>query len=171
MFLIDLITQHANDEAIAGKWGIVANRLNELKTTIVDTTHWSFGLMMRQGQLSQELDAGVALAIKEAGKVNPLMESAFITLSTTGLQLHTDDRQGMIEAIGVGLPTEAVQAIKSLGIRDVAVVVTTANECKLTWDNQQITSVWNARSAVVAEGIHEGTITTIEQIIAVIGGE
>jgi len=35
----------------------------------------------------------------------------------------------------------------------------------------QIRSTWNARSAVVAEGIHDGTIATIEQILAVIGGE
>jgi hypothetical protein len=35
----------------------------------------------------------------------------------------------------------------------------------------QIRSTWIARSAVVAEGIHSGTITTIEQILAVIGGE
>lgn len=34
-----------------------------------------------------------------------------------------------------------------------------------------ISQMWNARSAVVAEGIHDGTITTIEQILAVIGGE
>jgi len=34
-----------------------------------------------------------------------------------------------------------------------------------------IASIWNARSAVVAEGIHDGTITTISQILAVIGGE
>jgi hypothetical protein len=35
----------------------------------------------------------------------------------------------------------------------------------------EIEPIWIARSAVVAEGIHDGTITTIEQIIAVIGGE
>jgi hypothetical protein len=35
----------------------------------------------------------------------------------------------------------------------------------------QIRSTWIARSAVVSEGIHDGTITTIEQILAVIGGE
>jgi hypothetical protein len=35
----------------------------------------------------------------------------------------------------------------------------------------QIRSTWIARSAVVADGIHSGTITTIEQILAVIGGE
>lgn len=34
-----------------------------------------------------------------------------------------------------------------------------------------IQPIWIARSAVVAEGIHDGTITTIEQILAVIGGE
>lgn len=35
----------------------------------------------------------------------------------------------------------------------------------------EIQTLWNARSAVVAEGIHDGTITTLEQILAVIGGE
>ena len=35
----------------------------------------------------------------------------------------------------------------------------------------EIEPIWTARSAVVAEGIHDGTITTIEQIVAVIGGE
>jgi len=35
----------------------------------------------------------------------------------------------------------------------------------------EIEPIWAARSAVVAEGIHDGTITTIEQILAVIGGE
>jgi hypothetical protein len=34
-----------------------------------------------------------------------------------------------------------------------------------------IQPIWTARSAVVAEGIHDGTITTIDQILAVIGGE
>jgi hypothetical protein len=35
----------------------------------------------------------------------------------------------------------------------------------------EIQPIWTARSAVVAEGIHDGTITTVEQIVAVIGGE
>jgi hypothetical protein len=35
----------------------------------------------------------------------------------------------------------------------------------------QIEPIWIAKSAVVAEGIHDGTITTIEQILSVIGGE
>jgi hypothetical protein len=35
----------------------------------------------------------------------------------------------------------------------------------------EIEPIWTARSAVVAEGIHDGTITTIGQIVSVIGGE
>jgi len=35
----------------------------------------------------------------------------------------------------------------------------------------EIEPIWTARSTVVDEGIHDGTITTIEQILAVIGGE
>lgn len=36
---------------------------------------------------------------------------------------------------------------------------------------ESIQPLWIARSAVVAEGIHNGTIATIDQILAVIGGE
>jgi hypothetical protein len=35
----------------------------------------------------------------------------------------------------------------------------------------EIEPIWIAKSAVVDEGIHNGTITTIEQILSVIGGE
>ena len=36
---------------------------------------------------------------------------------------------------------------------------------------ESIQPLWIARSAVVADGIHNGTITTLDQILAVIGGE
>jgi hypothetical protein len=35
----------------------------------------------------------------------------------------------------------------------------------------ELQSIWTARSAVVAEGMHDGTITTVEQIVAAIGGD
>lgn len=72
---------------------------------------------------------------------------------------------------GPGMPSVAdFAAVAALGggwmFADLTVEQFTAQRTA-----SQIRSTWNARSAVVAEGIHDGTITTVEQILAVIGGE
>jgi hypothetical protein len=131
--LIDLINQHASQAAQAGDFAGVAATLNSLRTSVSDTTHWSFGLMMTQGQLPADLVAGIAAAVRSAGAANPLMDSAFIAFSTTGLELHTAERQVMIDTIGAGLPPEAIAAVKSLGVRSVPTVVTTEDECRRAW--------------------------------------
>lgn len=136
--LINLIREHARADAEAGNWSAVASTLNALTTQITDTTHWSFGLMMSQGNLPADLVTGIASAIKTAAAANPLMESAFIAFSTTGLQLHTDERQAMIEAIGAGLPSEAVAAVKALGRRTESVITTDAESCESAW----VQSAW-----------------------------
>lgn len=141
--LINLIREHALAAAESGDFAAVAKTLNALTTTVTDTTHWSFGLMMSQGQLPSDLVTGIATAVKTAAAANPLMESAFIAFSTTGLQLHTDERQAMIEAIGVGLPSEAVAAVKSLGVRVVPVVSTDAAECESAWVQSAWTTLQN----------------------------
>jgi hypothetical protein len=150
--LANLINQHALADAQAGKWDAVAAKLNALRSEVVDQTHWSFGLMMSQGRLPQELVVGIAAAVKTAAAVNPLMESAFIAFSTTGLQLHTDERQTMIEAIGAGLPSEAVAAVKSLGVRSVPVVTTTADDCRKAWtvsETRRTVSLLSAKATAV----------------------
>ncbi len=143
--LINLIRQHALVDAEAGNWSEVAKTLNALTTAVIDTTHWSFGLMMSQGQLPSDLVTGIATAVKTAAAANPLMESAFIAFSTTGLQLHTDERQAMIEAIGVGLPSEAVAAVKSLGRRTAATITTTAAACQAEWVRSAMNTELNER--------------------------
>ncbi len=141
--LAGLIREHALTDAQAGRWDAVAETLNALRSNVVDQTHWSFGLMMSQGQLPQELVLGIAAAVKTAASVNPLMESAFIAFSTTGLQLHTSERQAMIESIGSGLPSEAVAAVKALGVRSVPVVSTTAEQCQSAYESLQLSEQWS----------------------------
>jgi hypothetical protein len=131
--LVNLIRQHALADAEAGNWSAVAATLNALTTPVTDTTHWSFGLMMSQGSLPPDLVTGIASAVKTAAASNALMDSAFIAFSTTGLQLHTDERQAMIDAIGAGLPSEAVAAVKALGRRTVSTITTTAAACEAEW--------------------------------------
>jgi hypothetical protein len=136
--LAETIRQHALADAEAGNWAAVAGTLNSLREPVLDETHWSFGLMMSRASLPAELVTGVAGAIQSAGQVDPLMASAFIAMSTTGLQLHTADRQAMIEQIGAGLPSEAVAAVKALGVRSDAVISTTAAECEAAWAADQL---------------------------------
>lgn len=176
--LIDLIKQHAITEAQDGNWAKVAEILNGLQHTIQDPTQWSFGLMMSQAQLPTELVAGVAGAIQSAGLTNPLMASAFIALSTTGLQLHTSDRQAMIDEIGAGMPTEAVAAIKSLGIRSVPVTLTTLEECQSAWLADQARQVyeairnrrdaWDTLSAQIRSGIESGSLVDNASVVSAV---
>lgn len=156
--LINLIRQHALADAEAGNWSAVAATLNALTTPVIDTTQWSFGLMMSQGNLPPELVTGIAAAVKAAAASNALMDSAFIAFSTTGLQLHTDERQTMIEAIGAGLPSEAVAAVKTLGRRTVPQVATDAESCESAW----VQSAW----ATLQNEIVNPAVTTKAGLIA-----
>lgn len=159
--LIDLIREHALQSAESGDFAAVAAILNAIRKTITDETHWTFGLMS-QGRLPTELVTGIASAVKSAAQVNPLMESAFIAFSTTGLQLHTTERQSMIDSIGVGLPGEAVAAMKSLGVRSVPVASTTATDCESAWQADLA-----AAAAQQAAAIRASRIASVERLDAV----
>ncbi len=83
----------------------------------------------------------------------------FQTIS--GIAQVSDDAAAMIDsfyALDGGRPYKdlTVQAFSSQRAAAIA--------------KDAIKQIWDAKSAVVAEGIHDGTITTIEQILAVIGG-
>lgn len=140
---MNLIREHALADAEAGNWSAVASTLNALTRQVNDATHWSFGLMMSQGGLPEQLVTGISDAVDAASQVNSLMKSAFIAFSTTGLQLHTDERQAMIEAIGAGLPSEAVAAVKALGRRTVPVITTDAAACESAWVQSTWTTLQN----------------------------
>lgn len=160
--LINLIREHALAEAQAGNWAAVAATLNALTETVTDTTHWSFGLMMSQGNLPSDLVTGIASAVKQAAQVNPLMESAFIAFSTTGLQLHTDERQAMIEAIGAGLPVQVVAAVKALGVRTVSVITTDAESCEAEWVRSVAYTELNERiQPAIATGNRAGIVVAL----------
>jgi uncharacterized protein (DUF433 family) len=82
---------------------------------VENKTAWTIGLM--QSEIGPDLTYMVAEIIKNAGETNPVIYSAFIALSTVGLQLYTPDRQAMIEMLGAGnLTAEQIATVKSLGV-------------------------------------------------------
>ena len=149
--LIDLIKEHALQAAQSGDFAAVASTLNALRSEVIDQTQWSFGLMMTQGNLPEQLVTGIASAVDAASQVNPLMKSAFIAFSTTGMQLHTNERQAMIEAIGAGLPPEAIAAVKALGVRSVPIVTTTADECRQVYLTDRLSAQIMNTTALIRE--------------------
>jgi len=94
----------------------IAAELQSQTIAIENPTAWTIGSM--QNAIGPELTLAVAQIIKTAGATNPLVDAAWIALSTVGLQLYTADRQTMIEQLGAGtLTAEQVQVVKELGVK------------------------------------------------------
>jgi hypothetical protein len=169
--LIDLIKTHALTEAQAGDWEAVAEILNATTVEIRNPKSWTFADLI--GLVGAEGATLVGGTIQAAGASNPIFDSAWIALSVTGLQLHNDERQQMIDGLASAgnWPDQLRDTVKAAGVSYTSLSDATAEECQAAWNRDVIQAIWTARSVVVAEGIHDGTITTIEQILAVIGGE
>jgi hypothetical protein len=94
----------------------IAAELQSQTIAVENPTAWTIGSM--QNAIGQELTLAVAQVIKAAGAANPLVDAAWIALSTVGLQLYTADRQTMIEQLGAGnLSQEQIVVVKELGVK------------------------------------------------------
>ena len=84
-------------------------------------TQWTFGLI--ETQLEAETARTLAGVIQTAAATDPLMASAFTAMSTAGIELWSDARQSLIEAIGTaaGMTVEQIAQVKALGVTYVAV--------------------------------------------------
>ena len=94
----------------------IAAELQSQTIAIENPTAWTIGSM--QDAIGQELTFAVAQIIKAAAATNPLVDAAWIALSTVGLQLYAADRQAMIEQLGAGnLSQEQIAVVKELGVK------------------------------------------------------
>ena len=86
-----------------------------------DHTMWTFGLI--ESAIDYATAAQLASVIKSASATTPILEGAFAAMSTSGIELFSDSRQGMIEAIGSaeGMTVEQIARIKALGVTYTAV--------------------------------------------------
>jgi len=161
MSLISLIQQHAQAQAQDEQWSEVASVLNATTVAVRNPKQWTLG------EIEQSLGADaaciIAKAIKDAAAVDPLMESAFVAVSTSGIQLHTDERQALVASIGqqAGWPAEQIAAMQALGLvrkspADVAGLgVVTADQCRddvvLQQKKQSLDAVQAALEIAAAE--------------------
>ena len=146
MSLAQLIQQHANDNAIAGKWDSVAATLNAKTVVVRNPKSWTMADLVTL--LGVEDAALVGGTIQAAGVSNPIFAGAWIALNVTGLQLHTDERQGMIAQLAAagGWKEELTAKALAAGVTYTSLAGgdVTAEECRLVVEAAKLESDWVA---------------------------
>lgn len=166
--LADLIKTHALSQAQAGDWAAVAATIRGLNLRATPRVCYS-------------VESGDAI---EAAGDDPTTVLGWMTEDPNGTMLfqrlssavgvewsHPRTQQWLTWFVGQGRISQAgADALIDLS-SPLLHSSLTAEQCRSEWLRDAIQPLWIARSAVVAEGVHDGTITTVEQILAVIGGE
>jgi len=140
--LIDLIKTHALTEAQSGDWSAVAAILNAPTVEVRNAKSWTFADLI--GLVQPEGAALVGGTIQAAGVSNPIFASAWIALSVTGLQLHTDERQQMIDGLASAgnWPDQLRDAVKAAGLSYTSLSNATAEECEAAWKRDVLAQIW-----------------------------
>ena len=142
--LAELIKTHALADAQGGKWAEVAATLNAQTVEVRNPKSWTMADLI--SLLGVESAAVVGGTIQAAGASNPIFAGAWLALNITGLQLHTDERQLMIDGLATAgsWPSGLTTAVKSAGLTytSLAGSVVTAAECQSAWSIDALNSEW-----------------------------
>ena len=139
-------------------------------------TQWSFGLI--ETQIDADTARTLAGVIQTAAATDPLMASAFTAMSTAGIELWSDARQAMIEAIGTaaGMTADQIAQVKALGVTYTAVDAgATVESVQALIERTAIESIWtNAQNdgginVAVAEGDRAGLIAALNAAVVALG--
>ena len=146
--LANLINQYASSEANAGNWQGVVTALTTPSIVVQNDKAWTLGMI--QLELGVDTARTVAGGIKAAGDVDPIVGSAYIAMSTVGMQLHTDDRQAMVDVVGqsAGWSSDLIESLKELGkkvispVEQAGIPAPTEAECQEVWEAQELDQQW-----------------------------
>lgn len=119
---------------------------------------------------------GMVAAMRVAG-----LNASADSLTNRGIDFGLASVPAMLDSLSQSAPqlftTEVVASLKALGQQTRysslggSGDVPTAEQVTAALAKAAIEPIWQAKQAVVNEGIFDGTITTLEQIVAAIGGE
>lgn len=174
--LSDLINQYAATEANAGDWQGVVDKLNTPSIVVLNDKAWTLGMI--QLELGVDTARTVAGGIKAAGDVDPIVGSAYIAMSTVGLQLHTDERQAMVDVVGqqAGWSSDLIASLKALGkitktpLESAGLTLPTVAEVQEAWLDFVNPPVPNAQSHEVLLSVNrqaDGTMNAFASITSV----
>ena len=136
--MINLILQHVLSEVEANDYATAVAKLNDKNILVRNPKHWTIGDLTTV--VGTEGAAVVAYTIEKAGTGDSpqaaLFRGAFLAVNNTGLQLHTDDRQVMIDqlALAGGWPAPLTTAVKEAGVKAYS-IMSQANLADATEDS------------------------------------
>ena len=139
-------------------------------------TQWSFGLI--EAQIDADTARTLAGVIQGAAATDPLMAGAFTAMSTTGIELWSDARQALIEAIGTaaGMTTTQVAQVKALGVTYTAIDASaTVESVQALIERTEIESIWTTAqndggiNVAVANGDRAGLIAALNAAAVALG--
>jgi hypothetical protein len=171
MSLIDLIKTHCLNDAQAGNWSAVSAKLNAQTAVVRNPKSWTMADLI--GLVGAEGAALVGGTIQAAGASNPIFAGAWIALNVTGLQLHSEERQQMIDGLASAgtWPNELRDAVKAAGVTTEPLVVASANSCEAAWAIYKINQrrqAWDTLSAVIRSGIESGSLSDNAAVVAAV---
>jgi hypothetical protein len=171
MSLIDLIKAYCLSDAKPGNWEAVAATLNARTVIVRNPKSWTFADLI--GLVGVEGAALIGGTIQAAGASNPIFASAWIALSVAGLQLHSDDRQQMIDELASAgsWPDQLRDTVKSAGVTIEPLASTSAIECEAAWvayNLNQRRQGWDTIAAEIRAGIESGILTDNGAIVSAI---
>lgn len=176
MNLLDLIKAHASEQATAGNFSDVATILNSATETTEDHTYYtSRKLVTELGVDAYRIVSGTLAAI---GEQDPLVKDFHQMLNSTGLPFADPMTQAMLDQIGAVAqwPAPLIAQLKEIGIKTESPAqkhlggAVTEQECQAAWMADYLLAVLRDRHANARLGLQAGTITTIDQLHAVLTG-
>jgi hypothetical protein len=140
--LIDAIKTHALTEAQSGDWSAVAAILNAPTVEVRNPKSWTMADLI--GLVGAQSAATVGGTIQAAGANSPIFAGAWIALNVTGLQLHTAERQAMIDGLAAAgsWPDQLRDTVKAAGLTYTSLSDATAEQCQAAWDTDQLSQIW-----------------------------
>ena len=143
--LIDIIKTHALAAAQAGDWSAVAATLNAQTVEVRNAKSWTMADLITL--LGAESAAVIGGTIQAAGVTNPIFAGAWLALNITGLQLHTDERQAMIDGLALAgsWPSELTAAVKAAGLTYTSLAgdTVTAEQCESAYESARLAQQWS----------------------------
>lgn len=127
-------------------------------------------------------DAVAALqALRRAATTNALFESAFVAMSTTGVDLSTEVSQAVLDMLAQSgeVSTAIVDRIKSVGLRFVSIAeangvesitVEDVDAALVELENDELRAQCAARYNLVIAAIDAGTVNTFAEAAALFAG-
>lgn len=172
MLLIDLIKSYCLAEAQAGDWITVAAIVNSKTVEVRNPKSWTMADLI--GLVGAEGAALVGGTIQAAGSSNPIFAGAWIALNVTGLQLHTDDRQQMIDGLALAgnWPDDLKDLVKSAGVthRTILGDLVSPEQCQAAWAENQRAEIVAACISVINED-HVKAVARLNNAQASLGPE